>query len=115
MSWQKKNRALFRKVSFVAFLNIFVLFIILFAVIGSLFLEVKMINYRFDIKKLTSHSVILEQKNAELKNQSAVLQNFNKFASVIQNENLILVTTPAYFSLTKKASTEVGIKNLNNL
>ncbi len=115
MSWHKKNKLASSKISLIALINFILLGMIIFSVIGSLFLEVKMINYRFDIKDLTSQSVIFEQQNAELKNQTAILQNFDKFEPLIQKENLILVTAPKYFSLKDQSPVEVGVNNFNNL
>jgi len=89
--------------------------LIIFTIVGSLFLEIKMVNYRFDIKNLTSQSVVFEQKNAELKNQVASLQSFDKFTAIAEKESLILVAVPGYFSLVKNPQMEVGLTNLNNL
>lgn len=116
MNWQKKNsKVLNSRFSFVAFLNIGLMILIIFTIVGSLFLEIKMVNYRFDIKNLTSQSVVFEQKNAELKNQVASLQSFDKFTAIAEKESLILVTVPGYFSLVKNPQMEVGLTNLNNL
>jgi len=116
MNWQKKNsKVLNSRFSFVAFLNIGLMILIIFTIVGSLFLEIKMVNYRFDIKNLTSQSVVFEQKNAELKNQVASLQNFDKFTAIAEKEDLILVAVPGYFSLVKNPQMEVGLTNLNNL
>ncbi len=114
-TWSKRNKSINHKFSLVKLGNYLLLAITIFAITGSLFLEIKMANYRFDIKDLTSQSVILEQKNAELKNQTAVLQNFDKMKPVIEKENLILVTAPKYFSLKDQSTVEVGVNNLNNL
>jgi len=98
MNWQKKNsKVLNSRFSFVAFLNIGLMILIIFTIVGSLFLEIKMVNYRFDIKNLTSQSVVFEQKNAELKNQVASLQSFDKFTAIAEKEGLILVAVPGYF------------------
>jgi len=116
MNWQKKNsKVLNSRFSFVAFLNIGLMILIIFTIVGSLFLEIKMVNYRFDIKNLTSQSVVFEQKNAELKNQVASLQSFDKFTAIAEKEDLILVAVPGYFSLVKNPQMEVGLTNLNNL
>ena len=116
MNWQKKNsKVLNSRFSFVAFLNIGLMILIIFTIVGSLFLEIKMVNYRFDIKNLTSQSVVFEQKNAELKNQVASLQGFDKFTAIAEKEGLILVAVPGYFSLVKNPQMEVGLTNLNNL
>jgi cell division protein FtsL len=116
MNWQKKNsKVLNSRFSFVAFLNIGLMILIIFTIVGSLFLEIKMVNYRFDIKNLTSQSVVFEQKNAELKNQVASLQSFDKFTAIAEKESLILVAVPGYFSLVKNPQMEVGLTNLNNL
>ncbi|HOD96842.1 MAG: hypothetical protein WC579_00115 [Candidatus Paceibacterota bacterium] len=116
MNWQKKNsKVLNSRFSFVAFLNIGLMILIIFTIVGSLFLEIKMVNYRFDIKNLTSQSVVFEQKNAELKNQVASLQSFDKFTAIAEKEGLILVAVPGYFSLVKNPQMEVGLTNLNNL
>ena len=64
---------------------------------------------------IVSCKVMFEQQNAELKNQTAILQNFDQFTSVVQKENLILVTAPKYFSLKDKSTIEVGVNNINNL
>ncbi|MDD3614170.1 MAG: hypothetical protein PHF40_00405 [Candidatus Pacebacteria bacterium] len=116
MNWQKKNnRALASRFSFIALFNVMLVVLIITSVIGVSVLQVKMANYRLDIKDLTSQSIIFEQKNAELKNQVASVQTFDTFAPIVEKKGLILVNAPTYFSLNQNPQTEVGLTNLNNL
>ncbi|HOK20674.1 MAG TPA: hypothetical protein PLX73_00910 [Candidatus Paceibacterota bacterium] len=116
MNWQKKNnRALASRFSFIALFNVMLVVLIISSIIGISVLQVKMANYRLDIKELTSQSIIFEQKNAELKNQVASVQNLDTFAPIAEKKGLILVNAPTYFSLNQNPQTEVGLTNLNNL
>ena len=115
MNWSKKTKVNHSRISLVSFINFIFFGIIILAIGGTLFLNVRMNIYRLNIKDLISQSVMFEQQNAELKNQTAILQNFDQFASVVQKENLILVTAPKYFSLKDKSTIEVGVNNINNL
>ncbi|HOV88711.1 MAG TPA: hypothetical protein PLB74_01445 [Candidatus Paceibacterota bacterium] len=116
MNWQKKNnRALASRFSFIALFNVMLVVLIITSIIGISVLQVKMANYRLDIKELTSQSIIFEQKNAELKNQVASVQNLDTFAPIAEKKGLILVNAPTYFSLNQNPQTEVGLTNLNNL
>ncbi len=115
MNWSKKTKVNHCRISLISFINFIFFGIIILAIGGTLFLNVRMNIYRLNIKDLISQSVMFEQQNAELKNQTAILQNFDQFTSVVQKENLILVTAPKYFSLKDKSTIEVGVNNINNL
>lgn len=88
MNWQKKNnRALASRFSFIALFNVMLVVLIITSIIGISVLQVKMANYRLDIKELTSQSIIFEQKNAELKNQVASVQNLDTFAPIAEKKD----------------------------
>ena len=114
VSWQKRIKALNKGDYFVAFLNILLIIIISFSIFFSLLAIVKISNYRLDVKSLSSEVVDLEHQNAELQNQLMDLKNFNNLSKIFSEDNLVFVNNSSYFSISK-STTEVGLKNFNNL
>lgn len=114
VTWQKKVKIAKKGAYFVAFLNILLIIIISFSIFFGLVAMVKISNYRLDLKSLSSEVVDLEHQNAELQNQFMDLKNLNKLSQISSEANLVLVNNPTYFTLSQ-STTEVGLKNFNNL
>ncbi|MGB9848170.1 MAG: hypothetical protein ACPLKV_03145 [Minisyncoccia bacterium] len=106
--WEKRAKINSKKAIFIKISNLFLIGIIIFSIIFSLFSKIQMSNYRLDLKELSAQLTSLEHQNAELKNQLTQIKDFKVLPLLFEQSNLSQVENPVYFSITKK-SPEVGI------
>lgn len=80
------------------------LFLVFSLIVGGgilIFHNIWHLNTRLEIQNLEKKLIILEEKNAELKNRWQELKNFYNFQKIIEENKLVLVEQPNYLTFEK--------------